>query len=371
MASGLGIEDKILSDIEENTGVSFDDDGMDDAVDQPGQQDQQDQLSQQMQRRQVQDPNAEVDLQNPLEQPKAKGAKGKEQRQVLRPNKDGDIVDGQGNVVASRGRERRLHVQLERTRDLVKVLEERNAALARNAGDSQYLGGLPAKLGLHNDEVSDALGIVAKFKTDPIGAARDVIERAIAAGASLHQIVDDQFIPNVTVAATQRLLDERLGPLSRNLKEQESVGRINQEAAEKGNRFLSEYPDAVHHQDVVADQMKHIMESYEARGLKMDPFVAAEKAFGNVLSFAEKHGFDISQPLGPQIQARVQGQQGGNQRRQSPGRVQPTQTARRPLPPGNGGMGSPMQSTKSRSANADESYDSIVREAMRESGYNF
>jgi hypothetical protein len=353
-----GIEERILDNIESATGTTFDEGGDEGPQQEPGQPnvpvDEQAQVSDQLSRRTRQQPAGDENLMQPTKPP---AAKGKDQRKAPRRDAEGNIVDEQGNVLASRGIERRLHTQLERTREVNRSLEQRNQELARQLGERDFLGSAPQKLGLNNEELADAMQIAASFKASPAQAARAVIERALATGVSLHDIVDDQFIPNVSVAATQRLLDQRLGPLSRNLKEQESVERTTREATEKGNRFLAAYPDAIHQQDIVADQMAQVMQQYRQQGVELDPFVAAEKAFERVLVFCTKHGLDISQPLGPQVRAR----------QASPGRGMTR--ARRPMPNGNG-SGREVVSTSSRAAATDESYDSIVKEAMREEGYN-
>lgn len=363
-----GIEETILSNIEGATGQSFDDDGGEDIQQergQPTQPDTGDQLSEQLNRRTRQpQPDDEADLREPLKQAPPKG---KDQRKGPRTNQQGDIVDEQGNVLASRGLERRLHTQLERTREVSRSLEQRNQELARQLSEKEFLGGAAQKLGLDNDSIAEALQLAAQFKQSPVQAARAVIERALAAGVAMHEIVNDEFIPNVTLSATQRLLDQRLGPLSRNIQEAESVERTNREATEKGNRFLAAYPDAIHHQDVVAERMAAIMEDYSKQGVKMDPFVAAEKAFEQVLMFCQKHGLDISQPLKPQVEARRQ--QPGRVAQGRPGRGTPPQNrVRRPMPNGRGG--GELVGTKSRSAGTEESYDAIIRDAMREEGYN-
>lgn len=371
-----GIEERILSDIESATGESFDSDTGDDDVasTERGQQpDQQDQVTEQLGRRTRPQEGDDADLRQPLKQAPAKE---KDQRDGLRRNKAGQLIDKKGNLVDEQGKlitdpdyglPRRLHTQLERTRAVNKSLELRNQELARQLGEREFLNGAPAKLGLDNNDLADAMQLAAVFKKSPVDAARAVIERALAAGASLHQIVNDEFIPNVTIAATQRLLDERLGPLSRNLKEQESVNRVNQQANEKGNKFLADYPDAIHHSDIIAERMEAIMEQYRGQGVELDPYVAAEKAFEQVLVFCQKKGLDITKPLRPQVEERAKQAEQMAQRR--PGRgVPPQNRVRRPIP--NGRVGGELLDTKSRAAGPDDSYRSIVAAAMREEGYD-
>jgi len=354
-----GIEDTIVSQIEENTGESFDDhsdDTADVGVEQPGRDDDvasrnvQDQL--QRRTRQQDGDNLRTERRSPRER--------KEAQRQGRPDGKGNIVDEQGNVIATGGLARRLHVRAERLEALTKSQEERIGTLTRQLAEAKVLNGAPQEYGLNNDDVRDGLYLTALFKQNPAQAAREVLERALASGVNLHQIINDEAIPNVSIGAVNRLLEQRLGPVLGNLNEQQAVNQTQRDAVEKTNRFLAEYPDAANHEDVVAEQMKVITDEYRAKGVKPDPYIVAEQAFARVLQFCEQHRFDIRQPLEPQIRARMQQQQAGSQ----PGR-RPV-NARRPMPNGRGG-GEALAS-RQRSASPDERYDSIVKQAMRESG---
>lgn len=364
MAGRENIEDNILSGIESATGTPWEQDvDTGDEVNDEGQ----DQLETQLARREVRDPpraketdEGDEDLTDPLKKPEQRKPDNKEQqRGKPRTNERGDLVDEQGKVIANRGMERRLHSQLERTRETVSTLQERNTELARQVADAQFLDGLPRRLNLNNDDVQIGLGFAASLKADPVKFAREAIERAVAKGVALQDIVNDEFIPNVSIAATQRLLDERLGPIAdRNKQDQDSVV-AQREAEEKTNRFLSDYPDAETHQELVAHQMARLKQEYSSRGVSPDPYLLAERAWQQIEEFAIRNKLDVTQPLGPQIEAR----QNATGRREQPRREQ----QRRPMPNGSG-RGGDVVERKSRSANPDDSYDSIIREAMAEEG---
>lgn len=350
-----GIEGTILDNIEQNTGETFDDSDPSESSVETGQPQGQDvdvtgQVQDQLQRR-----TRPTEGGDNLRGPKSR----KDAQRGTRPDAKGNIVDESGNVIATGGLARRLHVRAERLDALNKSHETKIGELTRQLAEAKVLNDAPKHYGLDNEAVKDGLYMTALFRQDPAAAAREVLERALAAGVSFHQIVNDDSIPNMQLGAVNRLLDQRLGPIAGNLQEQKAVDQSTRDAMDKTNRFLGDYPDAATHEQEVADQMKIITEEYRSKGVAPDPYIVAEQAFGRVLAFCEKNGLDVKQPLRPQVEARMKSQ---------PGRgVNPrTVPARRPMPNGRGG--GEVIGTKSRTANPTESYDSIVREAMRDSG---
>lgn len=370
-----GIEDRILSNIEENT-EPFDLDNQNaDGLDE------QDNLESQV-NRQSQPTNQDADsgdLSDPFnknqQQPRkvADPKKGEEQRKT-RSDANGNLVDERGNIIARSGEARRLHSQVERLRATNNTLESRTVELARQLEQVNFLNNLPKQYGLANEEVADGLQILASFKADPAKAARMVIERALAAGVSLHQIVNDDFIPNVTLDATRRLLDERLGPIAKERQEGQDVEAVRQQGIEAATRFLTDYPDAEINNEAVAIRMKSLREEYRDRGIdNVDPYLLAERAWNDIVRFAEKNNLDPTQPLGPQIRARAQQTQtptnGRKTNAQRGTQGQPVRQSR-PMPNGSNGGGEIVE-RKSRSNSADDSFDSIVRDAMAENGLSF
>jgi hypothetical protein len=347
-----GIEDTILSNIEANSGDSFVNDGPTaDPVD-PGTDVQQDQATQQLNQR---DPFEQaVD-----EQPKGKQPSKAETKQPAKDEKPQrlkeQVPDKSHNQAHA---ERRLQSTVDRLRDVSKGLEKQNQGLVQQLAETKALNGLPQQFGLSNDEVIGGLEYVALLKQSPAQAAKKAIEVALARGANLRDIVNDEFVPNLTLNAVQQLIDQRLGPVARNLQQQQDVGRAEAQhveaARQKTAQFLADYPDAEPHSEVVAAQISRIMDDYSGRGMQIDPYIAAEMAWNSVRDFAARNQLDLNQPLGPQYQAR----------QQQPQTQQPT---RRPMP---NGSNAPVR-TRSDMAKTDDTTRSIVRQAMIESGYNF
>jgi hypothetical protein len=337
-----GIEDTILSNIEANTGDDFGDSGvgaMDEQTGAPGSDPEQDQAEQQLARR----------VERPQDAPKRPPVPGKPEQPQQTTPKGKPITP---NVQAA---EQRVNQQIARLRQVNQDYQRKEADLNRRLAETSALNQLPQQFGLQNQEVIEGLQFIVDLKQNPVAAAQKMIQAALTRGANLRDIVNDEMVPQLSLRATQQLLDERLGPVQQQRQDQEHQERVQREAATGANQFLADYPDAAAHTGDIAQLMLKIAEEYAGRGIQLPPAIQAEKAWERIVGFAHQNGFDLSQPLGPQYQARNQ---------------QPAQARTRPMPNGVSGGGAPMTSRSARPSRVSESFDSIVREAMRENGYN-
>lgn len=336
-----GIEDTIFSNIESGSGESFATDGTAGPVD-TGPDLEQEQVEKQLNQRGLEKEEAVDEQPKPTQ--KQQPTKGKPEVEKAAAPKQ--VPDKEHNRVQA---EKRLQSSVDRLRNVNSSLTTQNQELVQQLASTQALNGLPKQFNLNNDEVIGGLEYVALLKSDPVAAAKKAIEVSLARGANLREIVNDEFVPNVTLGATQRLIDEKLSGLRNQQAPQDVETQEVQAARMKTQQFLADYPDAELHTEVVAHQMRNIIGSYTNRGVHIDPYVAAEMAWNAIQDYAAKNQLDISQPLGPQVQVR---------------QSQPP-VVRRPMP--NGGT-APVQS-QTRIAPADTSNRDIVRQAMRESGY--
>lgn len=378
MAGGTDIESAIFSNIEAATGETFGepsdvgDEQYQDTDTQPatkrvardGDDPELDQTRQQLRSRGR--PSQEEDQNLDRQRREPKPPKGQE-----RTDQRGKQTDEFGNVVGSNSYHvtRRLKSQLDNQRDANQGLRTQVDNLTRQLAEVQVLNDLPKQLGLSNTDTAELLQLSAVLKSNPTEGARKVIEIAIAKGANLKDIINDEFIPSITLNATQRLLDERLGPIVKERKERQDVTQDDLDAQTQARQFMADYPDAVLHNEVIVDQMQKVEAEYASRGQKVSKYIAAEKAYQRLEDFCARNQLDISQPLAPQLQERERQQQGAGNRR--PGeRIAPTRQPARPLPNGSNGGGEPI-SRRNRQADSDDSYSSIVREALAEEGYQF
>lgn len=341
-----GIEDTILNNISSQTGDTFEDSVPD--LDESTTPDlEQDQVEHQLGQR-------EAEEQQPKEPSKTETKLPVKDEKVAQPKQGPDKSHNKEFA------ERRLQTTLDRTRQQVDVLTKQNQDLVNQVAGVKALNGIPQQFGLSNDEVLGGLEYVSLLKQNPAQAAKKAIEVALSRGANLRDIVNDEFVPNLTLNAVQQLIDQKLSPLVGNLQQRQGVeteqAQAQEQARMKSAQFLADYPDAEVHSEVVADQMRKIMADYSQRNLQLDPYIAAEMAWNGIRTFAEKNQLDINQPLGPQYQAR----------QTRPATQQQAVPQRRPMP---NGSNAPMQ-TRSNLAKPDDSYRSIVKQALIESGYN-
>lgn len=305
------------------------------------------------------DPNADVDDQSGRQQPiddyqqgddtgepnkKPQGDDQQQQPQV-RYDKQGNVVDARGNIIAPAGRARRLDEQNKRYKLLLDGQTAEMTKLKGQMGEMNFLNGQPQKLGLTNEEVAIGLDLVGMFKNGPQGieqAVTMVLSEAAARGVDLNKILGKSSA--IDTQAISRMLDQRLGPIQRQEQERQRNAAIETEATQRYNSFLASYPDAVHHQDAIAKLMSE-------RG------VPEAEAFMMIENFALRNRLDINQPLGPQIEAVMNG---GQQQRQQ----QPNQ---RPFANGRPVARQVVQ-RDTKVASPDRTFSSIVDEALAEAG---
>lgn len=265
------------------------------------------------------------------------------QQQRLGSDANGNLVDQAGNVIAKAGKERRLWERVQRMEHFeVPQMRQQITELTQAAGQREVLNNVPRQLGLSDEETLQGMRLIASYKKDPVATINYILTEARSAGHNLQGVGQGQ----VDLAAINQLLDQRLKPL---IDDREAVQRqteASQQAQIQYNDFITRFPDAATHEDVLA------------RLLAGDPKLSAEAAYYQLKLWVQENGLNWNQPLQAQI-ATLQAQ-GGN-----------TQQAVPPIG-GNRGGNAPVTDTRQAAAvaSADADTADIVREAMREAGMN-
>jgi len=138
------------------------------------------------------------------------------------------------------------------------------------------------------------------------------------------------------------MLDQRLPG---NQQQQQQQPDPVKQAEDEARAFATAHPDALLHQDVIIGLVQK------------NPNMSLDEVYWELRKQVVNNGYDWSQPLGPQYQARQQQQQQGNPK---------------PMPNGNGQASAHVpvgDVLKNSTAGDDDSIDSIVRSAMKETGY--
>lgn len=208
------------------------------------------------------------------------------------------------------------------------------------------------EMGMQPQEAVQAAQVFTALKKDPVKTIGILIAEAKARGFKLEDLAGQ-----IDVMAISNLIDERLKPVTDRFAQQNNVDKDDAELDNKVNRFFTRHPEAKLHEGELA---KIIIHARDNLGEELSP----EEALIQLGRFAINNGYDLSQPLAPQIAAR--NQQGGTQ--QNGGSAQRTQSSK-PLPLG-------KHTLSDNVTDADKQFDhtastqDIVKDAMRKAGYN-
>lgn len=270
-------------------------------------------------------------------------------------DKNGNVVDATGRIVAKAGYEARWFNTAQKARterdhlaQITKRQDEELRAMRQRIVDMNLLNEQPKKLGLNEQDTFIGLQLISMYKKDPKQFLSYVLTEMTKAGHDVSAItgVKGAVDPQAIQQLIQTELSKHLGPLQQQQQVSEAHIKANKDAEFELNQFFAKHPDAVHHDSLLAEMLNE------------DPNLSLNEAFLQLQLWCVKNNCDISQPLGPQLD-RLKASNG----------KRPTTQATRPLPNGNARM--PINETKDAFDNdftATSSYDDIVRAAMREAG---
>ena len=252
-----------------------------------------------------------------------------------------NIVNEQGQIIAKAGTERRLY---EKTQRLGAALDNKSQALAKYEAEDKQFDNLRGKVkshGLSVDEFAEGINMVIGFKSDPIGTAKKVLETVLAMGHNVTDILGADAGNAIEMSAVSKMLDERLKPLLSPLETKRVTDEQTERAQKAWEKFCDDNEYAEVH-EVILDRM-----------LGENPDLTPQKAYNALVQFANKHGLDISLPLGPQIERKKSAQ--NNTNRNNNPRTQ------KPFP---NGSSVSQQSINSGDINPNDDWASIIKKAV-------
>lgn len=264
--------------------------------------------------------------------------------QGAQANSAQDLKLADGTVIKA-GAERRLYEQRELLKqqlsqrdNTINQLRDSNTQLRTRV--QTFEQAQQVVQGYSGEDLAIAVQLHRGLKADPAGTLRLLLTEAAKNGIQIEGI-GGAVNQDALLGRVEELIDSRLG------NQQPSEQEIIQDAEREASEFFSRYPDAVTHDAVIA------------RMLNADARLTLEDAYFQLKSAVIERGLDWSRPLADQVQ-----------QPSAPQQQQQQQQQQRPMPPA--GRGVPQAQTVEADrisvANADASYNDIVRDAMREAG---
>lgn len=271
-------------------------------------------------------------------------------------NKNGNIVNAAGDIIAHRGREReRLLNDLKSVENIGEYRKLRaEHEQFKTLVDTYKSANLVAdKAGLSAQEILFGMNVAAAWKSDRKATLTQLLTAARERGDTLEELNAGGGIDiNALKTVMTELIKEHLAPFNpfvEDRRKQDDTARMKREIDEEIAQFYADYPDSQVHRDEIASIIN--------AGIEREQPVTLPQAYVLLARYAAENQLDFTKPLQPQLAA-------------SGDDTNIDQTPRRrgtpPMRQGGGSNGT--RRMEPRLADPDASYDSILRDVLSEQG---
>jgi hypothetical protein len=262
------------------------------------------------------------------------GSDGEPARQVAGPQ---DLVDKNGQVIATGGKERRFYetAQREKVRadNATKELETAKGQITAY----ENAGSVGTQYNLTADEVVTGAQLIAAYKENPVDAIKYMLTQAQANGHNVDTIISG----GTDMTAMKQMVDNALAPILGQQKQEADTQAITAQATEMYNSFMGQHPDAAVHEDTIS------------RLLQEQPSLTLEAAYYKLQSYYNGRGLDWTKSLGT-LQQEAQ--------------AKPPVINTQPQPPEGGGIANNNVTNTANVADVNTSTDDIIKQAMMDAG---
>ena len=250
-----------------------------------------------------------------------------------------DLVDAQGNVIATGGKERRFYETAQREKQRAEGLTRDVETLQAQLEAINNAGSVGSQYDLSPEEVTTGAQIIAAYKNNPVETIEYMLTQAQASGHNVDAIGQNG---NMNLNAVKQMVDSAIQPLVAEQYEREEIEAANDRAQEIYDNFNSQYPDSAVHEDSLA------------RLLEQEPSLSPEAAYFKLRSYYMERNLDWTKSL-EQLQSEQSSQQASANTQQA-------------VPDGN--VISNRVTDTAQVADANTSTDDIIRQAMSDAGIN-
>lgn len=260
----------------------------------------------------------------------------------------GNIVDKDGKIIARAGESARHWQEASRataqvnnlTRQMTVMQQERERD-KQVLQQAREIAELPTKMGITREEYNEGITLISNWKKNPVETAREIVARTLTLGYNVTDILGKNAGDALEMKAVSQLVKQATAPLEQQQQAAARQAQANTQAETAYNQFIAQFPDAELHAEPIANLM--------GKGR------SAERAYFEVKMFALEHGLDFTQPLGPQVVAMQQRQNG----------QRPTDQQRAPMANGNGRGSERQMTSEPAMADANSDWGSILSDVMK------
>jgi hypothetical protein len=218
----------------------------------------------------------------------------------------GELLDRNGNIVATTRREKQLAYNLNRAQYAANQAHRDLKRMQEHVKSFASLDGLMKTNNISPQMAQEAIQLRAMAEKDPIMAVRDIVARVLATGVTMDDLFGQDAVPAINARVITNELDRRLGPVEQAARARQQEQQLNERAVEQAEQFIQSHPHADTH-------------GTEISGLVANHGLTPERAYFELRSWVERRGFDFSSPLKPQIEAAMKRQRsGGGQQQRRP-----------------------------------------------------
>ena len=279
---------------------------------------------------------AEGEAPTTSDQQSAEGGDDSQQKEVGGPQ---DLVDGQGNLVAQGGKERRFYETAQRERSRADNLEKELTTIKAQMDAVNNAGTLGTQYSLTPEEITTGAQVIAAYKNNPVETIQYMLTQAQASGHN----IDALTTGGLDMSAVKQMLDTALQPLVSEHQERADTQAAQSRATSVYNNFMAKYPDSAVHEDTLA------------RLLNEDTSLSPEAAYFKLQSYYARNNLDWTKSLAQLQQAATVAATSAENTQQA-------------LPEGS--IANANVTDKPQVADVNTSTDDIIRDAMAEAGIN-
>jgi hypothetical protein len=210
-------------------------------------------------------------------------------------NNSQDLLDGNGNIIAKAGAERRFYeenVKLKRDRDIFntqvmpKLRQNYDAMVARVKAYDDAMKSMQAG-DLTPEDMQTGFNLIRQWKKSP----QDTLKFLLTQAKSYGMTIDG--VGGVDAGAINQMLDEKLKPFIQERETRIRQQQIEQQSIQQYNDFIQKYPDAEKH----TEELAYL--------LRKNPNMSLDAVYFMLRNHYSTKGYDFNTPLAEILQQSV------------------------------------------------------------------